>query len=165
MRPSLPFLQAAALVAAVAYGCSNGDGGGSGDGCKDYEPPASFDAQNPKVSFSKDVVPIFKQSCAFTSCHGLEGSSNGVYLGQDQAKVHQGLVDVRASELPTMPFVKAGDPRGSYLMRKVDGSQCTLDAQCVDKSCGQTMPRGEGLLPVETRDTIRRWIAQGAKND
>lgn len=164
MRPSLSFLFAAFVAAASFYGCSDGDGDGGGS-CKDYEPPASFDAQSPKVSFSKDVMPIFKQSCAFTSCHGLEGSDNGVFLGQDQAKVHQGLVDVRASELPTMAFVKAGDPRSSYLMRKIDGSQCVLDAQCVDKKCGESMPRGEGLLPVDTRDTVRRWIAQGAKND
>lgn len=164
MRLSLSFAFSASLLAAIFAGCSNGDGGG-GTTCNDYQPPATFDAQNPKVSFSRDVTPIFKQSCAFTSCHGLEGSDNGVYLGQDQAKVYQGLVDIRASELPTMAFVKPSDPRSSYLMRKVDGSQCALDAQCVDKSCGQSMPRGEGLLPLDTRDTIRRWIAQGAKND
>ena len=160
-----PFFLAASLVAALVYGCSNGDDPATGGGCKDYVPPTSFDAQNPKVSLSRDLMPIFKQSCAFTACHGLEGSNNGVYLGQDPAKVHASLVGAPASELPSMSLVTAGDARNSYLMRKVDGSQCTLDAQCVDKSCGQSMPRGEQPLPVETRDTIRRWIAQGAKND
>lgn len=166
MRSS-PFFLAASLLAASllsSAACSNGDGGG-GSTCKDYEPPATFDAQNPKVTFSNDVMPIFKQSCAFTACHGLQGSNNGVYLGQDQGQVHQNLVGVAAGELPAMSFVKAGDPRNSFLMRKIDASQCTLDAQCVDKTCGESMPRGEPQMPVETRDVIRRWIAQGAKND
>ena len=50
-------------------------------------------------------------------------------------------------------------------MRKVDGSQCALDAQCTGASCQGSMPKNEGLLDLARRDTIRRWIAQGAKND
>lgn len=135
--------------------------------CNDYVPPASFDAQNPKVSFSRDVLPVFKGSCAFTSCHGLQGSNNGVFLGESggAGAVHASLVDRRSSRLVTMSLVKPGDPRESFLMRKIDGSACVLDAQCKDGDCGDTMPRREEIMPIETRDTIRRWIAQGAKND
>ena len=50
-------------------------------------------------------------------------------------------------------------------MRKLDGSQCVLDAQCKGGSCQESMPKGDGLLDLATRDTVRRWIAQGAKND
>jgi hypothetical protein len=50
-------------------------------------------------------------------------------------------------------------------MRKMDGSQCALDAQCAGGSCQSSMPKNEGLLDVTTRDTVRRWIVQGAKND
>jgi hypothetical protein len=64
-----------------------------------------------------------------------------------------------------MAIVKPGDPRESFLMRKIDGSHCVLDAQCVGSTCGESMPRDEEIMPIETRDTIRRWIAQGAKND
>ena len=67
---------------------------------------ADFNALAPAVSFSKDVAPIFKQSCAFSTCHGAtSGSSNGVFLGSDTARVHTGLVNVRGDELTTMPFV------------------------------------------------------------
>lgn len=155
------------LLSMIAFAVPLGGCPGDEDTCKDYTPPASFDAQNPQVTFAKDVMPIFAQSCAFTSCHGSSaGSANGVFLGgTDPARVHQAIVDVRSSKLPTMSFVKPGDPRESFLLRKMDGSHCLLDTQCTGGDCGQSMPRNDETLSVETRDTIRRWIAQGAKND
>ena len=43
--------------------------------------------------------------------------------------------------------------------------QCALDAQCTSGSCQGSMPKNDKPLAVETRDIVRRWIAQGAKND
>jgi len=151
-----------ALLPIVLWGCPKDD---PAKVCEDYVPPASFDAQNPKVSFGNDVMPIFKGSCAFTSCHGLEGSNNGIYLGEKKDTVYASIVNTPGIKLPSMVHVKPGDPRESFLMRKIDGSQCVLDPQCDGKTCGDTMPRAEELMDVETRDIIRRWIAQGAKND
>jgi hypothetical protein len=51
------------------------------------------------------------------------------------------------------------------LMRKMDGSQCALDAQCAGGSCQSSMPKNESLLEVAQRDIVRRWIAQGAKQN
>jgi len=93
------------------------------------------------------------------------GPANGVFLGRDPPRVYMAIVGVRGDELQTMPFVTAGNPRESYLMRKLDGSQCALDAMCNGGSCQDSMPKNEGLLDVATRDKVRRWIAQGAKND
>ena len=172
MRPasSLPIavgslfsmLSMLALAAPLA-GCSSD----TERSCKDYAPPSSFDPQTPRVSFAKDVMPIFAESCAFTSCHGSPtGSTNGVFLGGgDPQRVHEAIVDVRSTMLPTMSFVRAGDPRESFLLRKIDGSHCALDAQCTGAHCGDPMPRNAAPLPLEARDAIRRWIAQGAKND
>jgi hypothetical protein len=135
--------------------------------CGDYTAPASFDALAPAVSFSRDVVPIFTQSCAFSTCHGATvGPANGVFLGRgDPARVHAAIVGAKGDELPTMPFVTPGDPRQSYLMRKMDGSQCALDTQCTGGSCQGSMPKSDVPLELATRDVVRRWIAQGAKND
>ena len=155
------------LLSMVAFSVPLGGCPGDEDTCSDYTPPASFDALNPTVSFARDVMPIFGEGCAFASCHGsASGNTNGVFLGgTDPARVHQAIVDVRSSKLPTMSFVKAGDPRESFLLRKMDGSHCVLDAQCTGNDCGQSMPRNDDTLSLDERDTIRRWIAQGAKND
>ena len=156
---------AAASAGLACSGCSD-EKTGTPSGCVDYTPPAGFDANAPAVSFEKDVMPIFQASCAFSTCHGSNvGTANGVYLGADRARVHAAIVSVPGDELATMPFVTPGDPRASYLMRKMDGSQCALDAQCKGGSCQGSMPKNEESLPVATRDVVRRWIAQGAKND
>ena len=159
---------AAAVLAALSVSCSPSSGSSSGSSsCVDYAPPAGFDANTPSVSFAKDVIPIFGQSCAFSTCHGATtGPSNGVFLGNDPARVYTGIVGVRGDELQTMPFITAGDPRQSYLMRKMDGSQCAFDSQCSGGSCQSFMPKtNDTPLDLPTRDIVRRWIAQGAKND
>ena len=163
---------ALAALGAVLAGCpaettssSSGSSGNSGSPC-DYAPPAGFDALTPKVTFAADVLPVFGRSCAFSTCHGsTTGPANGVFLGKDGPKAHAAIVGVKGDELPTMPFVTPGNPQESYLMRKMDGSQCALDAQCTGASCQSSMPKGDVPLDVATRDVVRRWIAQGAKND
>jgi len=163
----LAFFTMTAALAAVAISCTSSSGGGPT--CNDYQAPAGFDTAAPVVSFANDVMPIFGQSCAFSTCHGSStGRANGVFLGKDAARVYTAIVDVRGDELQTMPFVKAGDPRASYLMRKMDGSQCALDAQCTGGSCQLSMPKmpkNESLLEVAQRDIVRRWIVQGAKQN
>jgi hypothetical protein len=153
-----------ALIAATFASCSPDHS--SSSSCNDYSPPADFNASTPSISFSKNVVPIFGLSCAFSTCHGATtGNPNGVFLGNDPARVYMSIVNVKGDELPTMPFVTPGDPRSSYLMRKLDASQCALDSQCTGGSCQDPMPKNAPTLDIATRDTIRRWIAQGAKND
>jgi hypothetical protein len=160
----LAFFTMTVALAAIAISCTSSSGGGST--CNDYQPPAGFDTATPVVSFANDVMPIFGQSCAFSTCHGSStGPANGVFLGKDAARVYTAIVDVRGDELQTMAFVKAGDPRASYLMRKMDGSQCALDAQCAGGSCQSSMPKNESLLEIAQRDIVRRWIAQGAKQN
>jgi hypothetical protein len=158
------FIPAAVLTIAApttTIGCKSDEGGA----CQDFNP--AVDTGGTPISFSGQVFPIFKNSCAFSSCHGsVTGNPNGVFLGgDDPKKVHLALVDVRASRLQSMSFVKAGAPHDSFLMRKLDGSHCVLDPQCDKGDCGDSMPRNEETLDQGTRDTIRKWIAQGAANN
>jgi hypothetical protein len=158
-------LASTALIAMTALAaCSSSP---SSPACDDYSPGPSFNANSPTVSFTNDVMPIFATSCAFGTCHGSAfDGANGVYLGgSDPSKIYQAIVNVPADELPTKAYVKPGDPRESYLMRKLDGSNCALNGQCKGGDCGFSMPRGDDILPLETRDTVRRWIAQGAKKE
>jgi len=159
-------LAATIALAAMVCSCTSSSGSSSGSSCDDYQPPAGFDATTPSVSFANDVMPIFGQSCAFSTCHGsTTGPANGVFLGKDPARVFTAIIGVHGDELQTMPFVTPGDPRQSYLMRKMDGSQCALDSQCSGGTCQSSMPKNESLLDLPTRDVVRRWIAQGAKNN
>ena len=76
---------------------------------------------------------------------------------------------------PDMKIVAKGDPQHSFMMYKLDGDPNAADATqevtcatltCVaDKSCGLAMPSGGPQLASSDRDTIRRWIAQGATNN
>jgi hypothetical protein len=155
---------------ALALGCSSSDPGPS---CTAYSVPARTDLTKPTVSFKSDVVPVFVQSCAFSPpCHGAtSGDNQGVYLGvktgdPKAALIYAGLVGKPSNELAAMPYVTPGDPSKSYVMHKMDGDQCTLDAQCTGGSCGQSMPQSSSaILPATSRDVVRRWIAQGAPNN
>ena len=159
-------LLASLFASAFALSCSSSEGGPDPGACVDYTPPASFDAQNPKVSFKTDVMPILKQSCQFSSCHGNAGNKNFVYLGgTDTAAIIAGIVNVKATAAPGMSYVTPNDPRASFLMRKMDGSQCAMNAECKAKDCGASMPKDSTPLPIDTRDKVRRWIAQGAQDN
>jgi hypothetical protein len=160
-------------------------GGGSGDQgdaggtqCTPYTSTA--DLTTPTVSFAKDVLPTFERSCgiAGATCHGATSVvtvDQRPYLGQfdggtDAAVVVNGLVGVQSPEDPNLTIVKAADPGNSYLMHKLDGDQCQFAKDCAQgqtqyTDCGQQMPYSSTALDQATRDTIRRWIAQGAKNE
>jgi hypothetical protein len=141
--------------------------------CPAYQVPAGTDLTTPIVSFKTDVMPIFNANCGASSCHGAATSTPGfIFLGSeaaagsDASTVAAGLVGKFASELSAIPIVTAGDPTKSYIMHKLDGDQCLYDSQCVGGSCLAEMPNGLGHpLAATTRDVVRRWIAQGAKND
>jgi hypothetical protein len=124
---------------------------------------------NPAVSFKNDVLPVFVQSCTFTSCHGSMTANNGVYLGEHMGATSSATVIANlmkpTQDLVTMPFITPGNPGESFLMHKMDGDQCTLDMKCTNGTCQTSMPQGDPILPVANRDIVRRWIAQGAKDN
>ena len=140
-------------------------------GPRDTGPPDTgpTDLTKPVTTFRANVMPLFNLSCGFSSCHGAgKASKGGIFLGSqpamgsDAAQVHMLIVGAKAGEIPTMPYVTAGDPANSFLMHKMDGDQSTLSSQCVPPGCQETMPQGNDPLPAAQRDVVRRWIAQGA---
>ncbi len=167
------------------------DGGGTGTdagGGVDAGPPAdacipytsSANLTTPQVSFSKDVLPTFQRSCgiAGATCHGVPSvwtTQQRPYLGNfdggtDAGEVVTAIVGVASPEDPKLTIVKAGDPSNSYLMHKLDWDQCQFASDCAQSQtqytdCGQGMPYSSPQLDPDTRDTVRRWIAQGANNN
>lgn len=173
------------LAAALAIGASSsvtgcgsdGDTGGGADTCFDY---SSFKSDSPEVHFKADVLPIFRTSCGLsTSCHGSQSNPPApeqVYLGpklkdpdptQDQIDaIFEQSVNKDAFVNPDMKIIAPGDPEHSFLLYKIDGVSCSKLTCAKDDSCGTDMPPPSAkLIDADKRDTIRRWIAQGAKND
>lgn len=169
-------LTATAFVAVVglifvAPGCSDEAATST---CYDY---AAFNGTTPAVKFATDVLPIFRRSCGFAgSCHGspTPPAANQPFLGPPMAdpapdaatiaKIFTQNVGVNAAQASTMKIVEAGSPKTSFLMHKMDDTLECADVKC-DASCGQAMPLGTPMLAETERDIVRRWIAQGAKND
>jgi hypothetical protein len=71
-----------------------------------------------------------------------------------------------------MAVIAPSDPKHSFILYKVDGDpnatngvDCSALACASSEMCGVPMPNGGPQLSAGDRDTLRRWIAQGAKND
>lgn len=168
------------LGSSTLTACGNG---GTGGDCFDY---GGFDGMSPKVTFKADVLPIFRLSCGLSaSCHGSPGGGSlpgQRYYGPSSMDPAPSATDIKAilagsvgkasAADPEMEVIKAGDPEHSFMMYKLDGDPMAASGvSCATLTCAKgmtclsTMPLGGPQLPQDKRDTIRRWIAQGAKND
>jgi hypothetical protein len=139
------------------------------------------------ISFARDVVPIFAQSCSIASCHGLSDSPMGsLYLGPninntaDQpdsiaplyppdaatlGQIYRGLVGKTATLAISMVLVNPAHPESSFLMHKIDGDQGCSGVACRPIStgvCGESMPQRSTPIPRVQGDTVRDWILHGA---
>lgn len=158
---------------------SSGSGLGTTVGdCFQY---TGWDGMTPAVTFKADVLPIFRASCSTVmTCHGSEippipnqhfygtPTSAGAMSAAQIQEIFAGAVGVSSVDDPDMDVVKVGDPEHSFMMYKLDANpnvDCSRLTCNASASCLPGMPYLLPPLSLETRDTIRRWIAQGAKND
>ncbi|MEM9462187.1 MAG: hypothetical protein AAGF11_48985 [Myxococcota bacterium] len=105
----------------------------------------------------QDVLPIWIASCLGTSCHdaaatvsALDLESDGVYT-----RICEGFHGASG-----MPYIDCdgGDPQGSYIFRKLEGSHLDGD---ISGASGLPMPPTGPLTDVEMA-TIEIWITGGA---
>jgi len=113
----------------------------------------AFAAPN-MVSFKKDIAPVLRDNCA--ACHVTGDEPGGLKLYPSAA--YRSIVKVHSNESPLL-LVNPGDPKASYLLHKIEGTQLDVGG------AGTRMPPGTSGLPKETVDALRQWIAQGAKNN
>lgn len=154
-------------------------GGGTGGAACGLDAEGCFDygcyQEGPTRSFATDVLPIFENSCALSaSCHGDPTSpdpSSGYrpYLGavdppSDVALIFSTIVG-QDSHVAAMKIVDPGKPESSFLMHKMDDDLACAGLGCTDGDCGTEMPQGSDPLPIDTRNTVRDWILQGAANN
>lgn len=134
----VPRFLIAALIAAVATGCT---GGGEDHGA------------GPGID---EVLGLFGDRCAGAACHaGVAGApAGGLDLSPEAAC--DALVGVPAVEVPELYRVVPGAPEQSYLA-------CKLTPGCPDLPAGAAImpPTLAGGLPAEEHDLIARWIAAG----
>jgi hypothetical protein len=132
-----------------------------------------------KPTFRKDVLPIFRETCNGSSCHGGEPDSaqGKLWLGRPTERplsdeevrfVYDSLIDIQADATPVLALVRKGKPRDSWLMLKLDDclEYPALDCRLTEDPtlpCGSRMPNIGDLLTESDRLTIRAWIETGAK--
>jgi hypothetical protein len=75
------------------------------------------------------------------------------------------IVGVQSPTATNEKIVDPGHPETSFLMQKMDGTVMCSSIQCIAAGCGTGMPQSLDSLPVETRDTVRDWIKQGAMDN
>ncbi len=120
-----------------------------------------YDNDATGVSFSNEVQPLLRTSCANIACHGGALPGGDMYLG-----TNANYVDVRDaagpntgiwSGSPDSLVVQPGNSNGSTLYRKVDTTGTIPFAS--------RMPLGASPLSREQQLLIRDWIDQGAPDN
>lgn len=143
MRRRAPAVMATAVVLLAA--CS-GSGEGLNENGRPFAEGAATGEFDPTIESIQDHV--FTPHCA--TCH--RGSHiSGLEL-EDAQRSYDELVDVASTEDPNFDRVEPGQPDGSYLIHKIEGTQST----------GRRMPLNQPPLSPEAIAVIRQWISDGA---
>ncbi len=110
-----------------------------------------------------EVQAIFSRSCTVgMSCHGTAGVHGDLDLSPGLS--FAALVRQPSVLLPRVQRVNPGDPDGSWLIVKIEGTMSRYrECQQMPDACGTRMPMvGGAALSPEDLSTLRRWIAGGA---
>jgi len=119
---------------------SSGSGSGSG----------SSSATPLEPTLASIQANVFSVSCAISGCHG--GGTVQFGLSLDPGLSAGNLINVASQQDPTLIRVVPGNPDGSFIIQKLEGTQ----------TVGRRMPDFSPPLPQATIDVIRQWIADGA---
>ena len=125
-------------------GCGSGDSMNSNNPAGGTLPPIT--GLQPTLASIQDNV--FTPIC--TKCHTGAGAPQGLAL--DPGASAGNLINVPAPRDPSQIRVIPGNPDGSLLIHKLEGTQ----------TLGQRMPLGGPFLDQSTINVIRQWITAGA---
>jgi hypothetical protein len=127
-------------------------GAGSGEGLDENgQPVGSGAAAAPlEPTLASIQAKVFTPSCAVVGCHGGSVVQQGLRL--DEGFSASSLINVPSPQNPALIRVIPGNPGGSFLIQKLEGTQ----------TIGDRMPAFSPPLPQATIDVIRQWIQLGA---
>lgn len=140
----------AALTLALALAAC---GGGSGEGLDANGRPLSEGGGiGPlRPTFASIQANVLTPMCV--GCHAGAAAPAGLRL--DEGSSYALLVGVASAEVGSLQRVAPGNPGGSYLIQKLEGSAAV----------GARMPLGGPYLDPATIAIIRQWIANGAARE
>ena len=111
--------------------------------------PQVASAEEPVLQFNRDIRPILSDNCF--ACHGFDAKTREAGLRLDVPDGPGGaLVATDDGVLP----IKPGDPAGSEVWRRILST---------DEDDVMPPPKAHKSLSAEQKDTLRRWIEQGAR--
>jgi hypothetical protein len=144
------------LVLALVLGaCGAGTGAGldqngqplsAGGGGGNSAPPVPALAP----TLASIQASVFSVNCAIPGCHGGGTVQQGLRL--DPGFSAGNLINVASPRDPNLIRVIPGNPGGSFIIQKLEGTQ----------TLGDRMPDFGPYLPQSTIDVIRQWILDGA---
>jgi len=108
------------------------------------------DNDTPAITLTMLSAEIFTPRCAFSGCHGGGAPAEGMSLAADLIAAN--IIGVTSNEQPDLKRIDPGNPAGSYLLKKVIGTDIV----------GSQMPLSGGPLSQEQIDRISAWIQDGA---
>jgi hypothetical protein len=154
----------AAGVAVLVIGClligcagsgDDGDGGGGGGPPRPTcEPP-----EPTTVSYSKNIQPLFDQTCALAGCHIPPLVNEG--LDMSAARAYGQLVGRPSRQVPRLQRVKPGDPDNSYLILKLPPNTPPSGVP-MPQGCPGAALGGSRCLTLDEVEAIRTWISECA---
>jgi WD40 repeat protein len=109
------------------------------------QPPAEKAKESGDVSYYRDVRRLFQQHCQ--GCHQPAKPQGGFVMTSHADLLKKGDHD--------MAGVVPGHPEQSFLVEQIEGKPGAKPA----------MPRGKDPLSAHEVEQIKKWIAQGAKDD
>jgi len=140
-------IRLSSLVAIFLSGCQAGVG----------NEPEVPDPPQTSLSFSAHIQPIFTGNCAFAAgCHAGPTPQQGMNLSDGQA--YANIVNVFSNQVPRLRRIEPNNPDSSYMVLKLQGNAGSVGG------LGTRMPLG-GQLTQAQIDTIRTWVAGGARNN
>jgi mono/diheme cytochrome c family protein len=101
-------------------------------------------AVGPAVSLAQVQKDIFNPYCA--GCHNTGGPPPNLQSASTSGVTS---INVASGEQPSIPYVKPGDPNGSYLVQKLLG---------LDSISGRQMPAGGPYLSPAQIEEVNSWI-------